>query len=316
MTNIILGSWGQVANIVFVFISAWFLEAAQGIHLKKVLELILQTWFYCVVILLIAIWVFPGTVTIKTIIQQLLTPFYGQYWFITTYIVFYMLIPVLQFLIRKMEDKTLGKICLILTMIVPFYNFVFQNVGANLADFCYTFLLAAYLKRRKRCFVEQYCWKVVLGGCAIIILGILVGYTFFDGRFHFLVFQHLCNTRNLIIYFIAISLFFCFRKCQLRYHSYINRIAKATLGVYIIHENFLLSGGQETSLLWDGVFHMSDAFLCDWYPIYLIGVVFTVFVASTIIELIRMEVTKRHSILECDKIRRICMKFDNWWVVN
>ena len=49
---------------------------------------------------------------------------------------------------------------------------------------------------------------------------------------------------------------------------------------------------------------------------YLIGGVVAIFAASTIIELIRMEVTKRHFILECDRIRKICMKFDDWWEVN
>lgn len=173
-----MGSWGQVADIVFVFISAWFLADVRGIHLKKVLELVLQTWFYCMVILLIAI------------------------------------------------------------------------------------------------------------------------------------------RRNPIIYFIAICLFYGFRKCRLGYHPYINKVAKATLGVYIIHENFLLSGGTGKSLLWDGMFHMGDAFLHDWYPVYLIGIVIVVFVVSTVIELIRLEVAKHCSMLECNSIKKICMKFDDWWVVK
>ena len=162
LVNVILTSWGQVGNIVFVLISSWFLIEQEGICFKKVMNIFLQAWSYSVLILVFVILGRLRPIGLKEMIKALITPFYGGYWFITTYLAFYMLVPALRYLTQKVTVDTLKRLCLLLTILIPAYNVFFENPGATLADFCYTFFLAAYLKKKKNNWFEQHSCGGVL----------------------------------------------------------------------------------------------------------------------------------------------------------
>lgn len=86
-------------------------------------------------------------VSFVSVIKIILTPVFPQYSFITTWIVFYISIPLLRTIITSMNIAQLRKLAVVFFLIVPAYNFIWNNVGSHLLSFYYMFFLVALLSR-------------------------------------------------------------------------------------------------------------------------------------------------------------------------
>lgn len=165
MINLLLGSWGQVGVVLFIIISSWFLADSSEWHFRKIISISIQTWFYSVAILMIIYLCQPQKVSWKIAIQEVLTPLYQQYWFVTTYLFFYMCMPILRWIVNRMTLDNIKKVCIISTGLVLFYNMFFgifgNNVGGSLIDFCCLFFVVVYFKRTENNWVQRHC---ILGG--------------------------------------------------------------------------------------------------------------------------------------------------------
>lgn len=321
----VLGIWGQLGVACFVIISSWFLAEKNGIHTKKVVMMVAQVWGTSVVITLLMMLI-GENVSLKTIIKEFATPIYGQYWFITCYLIFYLIVPILQYLCSKLSDESLKKVFIVLTIIIPIYKFLSSGDIGNLGDFCYLFIATAYLKRKENNFIERHA----IGGfiasflivvCSMIILnviGTLIGSVFLIER--------LFVTRHILIYLMAMSLFYIFKNnIKIGYIKIINLIGKSTLGVYILHENILMRGGgilnenlqlSSSSFLWDGIFKMDKYYLSPMFGIYLIGSIFLVFAICSLVELLRIKFVDNMIIERIKPLDKVCKQMDIWYQLS
>lgn len=310
----LLGSWGQIGVILFVIITSWFTVDRQGIKSVKAVTIALQAWITSVLIVLIMLIVpsFPSP-SLKKIVVELMTPFYQQYWFVTTFLFFYVILPLLQKLVGRMDAKTLGLICLLLTPLIPLYNYFWQNVGGSLADFIYIFLLTGYLKRKEGNWFETHRHLAAIGILIlegmIIALKLIFTYVIPGHDNGFIMLYQNLRGRTFLSIGASFLIFYCFKNYHIRYHKWINVAGKATFGIYLLHENMLLRivDGHK-SLLWSGLFHI------DWWYqnssfawiVHILAAV-TVFIICLPISLLLNTMTER---MVFKPVRRMCKKFD------
>lgn len=303
VANYLLGSYGQLGVMLFIIISSYFLCDKDGIHIKKALNLYLQTMLYSVAIFFfVKIFKFEP-VGIKQLIKAILTPIFSGYWFIRSYLIFYLLVPFLQNYLKNAEEKQIEKLFLTLTVLVPVLRFFFfvEEFG-NVGDFVYTFIAVYYLKNHPGNFIEKHA-KILSATLLVLMWSSMLAINFLGHKMNLPkitgVLLHIFASRNIFLMILAMSIFYIFKNNVKTGHSkIINAVASTTLGVYILHENPLFNsygkdGLRETALLFEhwlkiGVHFEQDTF----YPLYFIACVLGVFATCSTIDFARQLLCK------------------------
>ena len=289
--------WGQLGVMIFVMISSWFMADRQGICGQKIIMLLLQVWTTCILeIVAIGIW-HPERLSKGIILKELLTPLYQKhYWFISVYLVFLIIVPPMQLLVQALSDHSLQSVCLMMTVLIPLYNYYSDNVGGALADFCYIFLVVAYLKRKPDNWLRRNCSCFWIGIAAIA--GCLIGYKLLlspklgDG----LLLRILSlRGRTLLLFLVAVELFYCFEKMKPFTSRIINAISGTMFGVYLIHENLMIRGEVNgSSFIWNDLLHIDDLYMEQpFFVMYYIGIVLAVFAGCILLEFLRQNLIER-----------------------
>ena len=246
--------WGQLGVMLFVMISSWFMVDKQGIRMKKVIDLVLEVVTVCVSMLIVFAIVYPDSLNVRLIIKELLTPTYKQYWFITTFLVFYLIMPLLQKLVSVLSDIALRNTCVVLTLLIPIYNYLTTNVGDTLADFSYIFMVTAYLKRNSGNWLKRHhrmlCVIPSLISASFILYKLFVERHF--GEALLMRTFSMLRGRTLLPFLGCVGIFYAFESMKPIYSKAINTLGGTMFGVYLIHENILLRGeANGFSLLWN-----------------------------------------------------------------
>ena len=127
----------------------------------KAVRLYLQTMISSVLIFLFVKLGGFEPVGVKEFVKAILTPVYGGYWFIRTYLLFYLIVPFLQKAVQSADEKTHKNLLIILTILLPVLRFFFFVEGefGNVGDFVYIFVAVSYLKKHEGNFLEKLCFR-------------------------------------------------------------------------------------------------------------------------------------------------------------
>ncbi len=260
---VLIGIWGQLGVMIFVMISSWFMVDKQGIRMKKVIDLLLEVMTFCIGMLLIFSIVYPKSINIKLIVKELATPAYKQYWFITTFLAFYLIMPLLQKLVSSLSNIALRNTCIVLTLLIPIYNYLFVNVGDTLADFSYIFIMTAYLKRNPDNWFKRN-HRMLLLILPLISVSLILFKLFAEhylGEALLLRMFTMLRGRTFLLFLGCVGIFYTFENMKSIHSSGINLIGSTMFGVYLIHENILLRGETNgASLLWNKLIPIGQSF--------------------------------------------------------
>ncbi len=252
-------AWGMeslciVAVNVYMLISGYFLVES-GFKLHRVIELWCQVLFYTILVplVLIVLGILPTSIfSIYYILQTVLPVQMEHYWFITAYIIMYLLSPVLATAAKNMSKERLrGTIIGLLLFfavsksVLPF-ELVMDNKGYDGLWFICVFLVAAYMRLYGIPFFTRKengrrGLLVYLLGCAGIygvMLAVRMVYLktgsldhFIDSTYHY---NHVLNLMA------AMGLFYAFYHLKMDgerpWAKIICKVAPYTLGVYLLHE--------------------------------------------------------------------------------
>ena len=236
--RVFYNSFTCVGVNAFVLISGYF-----GISFKKdrLLKLIFQTLFYSVVLLLISIAIGWHSFDIKKDFVTFLPIITIQYWFISTYVVLYIISSWLNFSIDSISTNTFKKILIVGFIIVyvwPTFSCLTNSKqfigdeGMGIVNFSYLYLLGRYLRLH---YVQNrspyfYFSGFIISGFTLFIcalsISLIIGHSFSS--------LYACNT--IFIFLGSLCLFLLFKKIQLQ-SNIINYMAKSCLAVYLIHYN-------------------------------------------------------------------------------
>ncbi len=242
--------WGSFSVAVnsFVLISGYF-----GIKFKteRLVHLVIQTFFYSATIFIIVLLL--GWYTINSyrdffFFFPILTK---KYWFITCYIILYILAPWLNIWVKSLEKRSYRKLLIVGFLIIyvwPTFSFLFaapqfvDDAGYGIINFVYLYMLGYYLRHH---YMHRYnSFRYFLGylTMAFLLFFSQVSISYFWG----FEFTSWLSYNTIFVFWGAIFFFMSFS--SMNFHSYfINRLAKPCLAVFLIHAH---------PLIW--------RFLCNW----------------------------------------------------
>ena len=230
---------------VFVLISGYFLCTTDKRTLKKPFELIAQLILYSLVIYL-ALSAF-GVVEFSG--KGLVRQFIPANWFVTLYVVLYVLSPYINAVTGRFSKKgwtVFFVVWLSLFSLIPMLLGIFESFGVPIADinpygmmgntagyslvnFVTLYCVGSYLRVRK--VEERISLKAVLLTVFICVL-LLWGLRFVP--IHSAPWHIAGWYDNIVMILMAASLFVVFKKIHLK-SVVVNRIAGASFAVFIIH---------------------------------------------------------------------------------
>ncbi len=144
-----------VAVNCYVLISGYFLVNSK-FNLKKLIKIVCETFFYSFFIALLLICsnkVNLGNMKFIDIIKTILPSMAGQYWFITVYIMLYLIFPFLNIIIKNINKKQFQILLIIaigitsiITSIFPFVTHSGVAAGRVIIWFIILYFIGAYIR--------------------------------------------------------------------------------------------------------------------------------------------------------------------------
>lgn len=193
-----------------------------------------------------------------------------------------------------------------MSLIVGNFTGHFQKIYSNVGFWVFCYFFSLYLKRYSPSILKK---KYLLAGIfSLCWLFIVVLYTL----------KYLFPGTPVITYLLSVStshtsipciiggysLFFIFKDIKLPYIPIINTIAKTTFGILMIHDhNFFRAP------LWNQIIKTSDWFYSDFFVFRVIGAVLCIFIAASIIDLIRINLFEKN-IFRIKKLQKIFSNID------
>ena len=150
-----LEAFALVSVNCFILISGYFLCEAK-FKLKKICLLLLQIWFYSVVLYLVCCAFKYDTFNIKTLILVYLFPtITGKWWYASVYVALYFIFPYINLALKHLTRKQHLYLICTLVMIFSFIPvLIFFSIdtlghlnGYSLLWFIVLYIIAAYLRK-------------------------------------------------------------------------------------------------------------------------------------------------------------------------
>lgn len=282
--------WGGRLGVnLFVLISGYFLVKTK-FSIFRLTKLWVQILTYSVVVYLIFAFMGEIDFSIKGFIKCFVPVISGKWWFATTYFMLVLMSPFLNILLRHLDKKNFR--LLIITLFICWvlvYTFTQYNFEcSNFTWFVFLYIIAGYIRLYKPCKqkISKYVFLVILFACLIvsfIIVSDILG-------IRFNAFRHLADTRYeyrfILVFGMSISLFLLSKNLNIRINKIINIVASTTFGVYLLHAGLTCSAEFLAKN-----FYTFDAMNSFSYSFgYSLLVIFSVFVACSLIELFRLYV--------------------------
>ena len=239
---LLLRSLGAVGNDIFFICTAWFLVDSQKSNKKKIIEMLLDVWVINIAFLLI---LKNGGVNVgkKDEIKAILPNTFALNWYITCYVIFYIIYPYLNKMIEKLKKKELLFLSLFMLFLYSIMNTIKGGLffTSNLIVFVTIYLCVAYIKKymiktisNKKIDRTIAILAVIFYILTIILLNALgTRISVLNSKM-----LHFVKTENPLFLLFAFSLFNLFRSRNF-VNKGINNLSKLTLYIYVIHENSL-----------------------------------------------------------------------------
>lgn len=295
---------GKVGVYIFVLITGYFMIYSH-ISLKKVVKLWLPIFFWSVILTAV---VGEGLhkLTAISLLESLFPVIFNQYWFMTTYMFIYLLIPVLNKTVLSLNNKLeLLLVAMTIVMIVPGGHLYGYNVDSQFVKLTIAYLYGALI--RKHDLLSNSSFKRL--GASLLWLGIVadLGDSFGGSYLYhlsqkpfFLNIAYLAD-QGISIFGVltAVGMFSWIGSKKISYNKFINNVAATTFGIYLIHDNEAVQ-----DVLWNKFFHMNDLISQPAYIVlYVLALCVAVFIVCSLLEFMRRSVFNK---LE----NKLSIKFD------
>lgn len=290
---LVFGAWGKTGINCFVIITGYFMCTSR-ITTKKFLKLYLQFLFYGVIIFVTFIITGDGTLSARKLIHAILPikDTSAAFTFVASFLVFYLLIPFLNILIKHLNKRDHTILLAILLTVYTILPSIKYQVEVNyIVWFNVLFIIASYIRfYGDDIKISHRGWGIItlcsmtLGALSVIVLYyrsqpgcISVWNTYFM----------LADCNKILALTTAVSSFFWFKGITIPNSRIINNIAATTFGVFLIHTNY----DAMREWLWkdtiDCVGHHGASIIHELG--YALLIVVAVFIACSAIDWIRLK---------------------------
>lgn len=299
--NKIITDWlhvgGQIGVGCFVLISGYFM-IGQSITAKKIFKIAGEVWFYTIG--LWAVWVVSlictGQFSLRGILGltklSFLPILFGQYWFVTAYIMLMLLSPFLNKLINAMEKKEYrALLATLIIIVVVLYggipNLFPKVLGDRLIPVIVVYFIAGYLRRFGDAEKKGAAKHILIAGALYVALLLVCYVITFAGNVaeseEIMSLRYFYRDLNSpFVVLISTELFIGFNKLDMKYSKAVNYIAGCTFGVYLIHANQFMTDMWLPKIF--PIYKLSNSALIFAFSV--LGVII-IYVGCTLIDILR-----------------------------
>lgn len=238
-------SWGlplrnicHIGVVVFVMISGYY-----GIRRKwsRLLELALTVSFYNILGILVATLCFKQHFEVRSLLSVFFPITKGGYWFITTYVVLYLIAPYLNMVLEKLPKRDFSLFLIVLGIIVWYGGGIWSNDighGRGIMAFILSYCIGSFIKKFYKTEAQKFAYwgglyliaSIIMVVCVAFLPGILSkGITHFTFGYN-----------ELGLYVMSVLLLLMFQSVKIR-SKVINWSATSCLGIYLCHGNTNIS---------------------------------------------------------------------------
>lgn len=274
----LIGILGIISNDIFILITGYY-AVNSNIKLRNIIKLVLESIFYSYAIMIIYT-IITGELNPNMIIDSLTPIIHNSNWFITCYILLYISIPFINILIQNIDKKQYSYLLLIaitIFSILPSLGLLNQYYSSYVW-FVIVYLVGAYIKKYN-------CKKLVLKNDLLFMFSSISLAIVLIAKRNWNV-GLIIGINNFIMFILGLSIFVEFINRKMFYNKYINYISSSVLGIYLIHDNFIIR-----PIIWQRA-NLKAYIDKPYFWIYEISIILIIFLSCFII----------------DKIRQICVE--------
>lgn len=229
-------SFVMVAVNCFVLISGYY-----GINFKihKLFKLEAQIWFWSITLFIISILTGIQQFDIKQCLHMIFPIISKQWWYVTVYVVLFVLSPWLNQLVDRIKKVNLIKLLIILFFffcIWPSFCYIINvpsitnDAGYGVVNFIFLYLIGRYIKLY---FADKYSSFTYAGLYMLCCLGIFATNTLLTNVLGFY-FNSFFSYDTIFCFVGSVMLFLSFKDAKFASNK-ISDFSKCILTVYIIH---------------------------------------------------------------------------------
>lgn len=282
----VFGAGGKLAVNAFVLMSGYFL-IRERFRFSKLCKLILQIWFYSILILMFAWCLDLKTVNTVNVIKSLM-PFGLMNWFAYTYLGLFIFFPLINRMLLGLDRINYLRM-LILGFIVLFLLptlTTFNVMSSGIIMFLYLYALGAYIRIYSGYIGEEDVQQKLLFICCILIglfivtdiLGIY--FRTFVKKLHYFS----CSGYGIFPLLMAMLSFLWTKNISVTSNKLINTLAMTTFGIYLIHDNGLIR-----RYLWHSLFQNAKYYTSELLVLHGVMSVLIVFCGCAIVDYLRVK---------------------------
>lgn len=283
---------GKIGVSGFVLISGYFMINSK-FTLKKFLKILGQVLFYSLIFLILFMTVLKpvSPITKQQIFRSFFPITFSAYWFITNYILLMILSPFINKLIFSLSKKELEKLIIILVVIwYVLGTFLKVDIGfSRIGCFILLYLISAYIKlyfelNKKSLSINKKVLLIsvillILSSIILNVIGKLANIkSFLTNSTYF------AEINSIFVLIISVTSFILFIGKKEYSNKYINEIAKYMLGVYLIHDNFLVR-----PYIWHNIFKNYEFVSSNFLILHAILSINILFILNILIDFLRMK---------------------------
>lgn len=274
---------GMIGNAIFFACSAWFLVGSSKSDKRKVFNMIVEVWVISIISLIITAAIRKGSISIGELIKAIFPTTLSVNWYITYYILFYLIHPFLNKAIYSMTKKQLFRFAALLFFIYSVIHFVKDDILFSPPQIylAIIYFWIAYIKLYCKDFSKNIKLNTIVlliglfGQFAGMLLTNIVG-----NRFNILHRGFIFWIQNVspFVILIAVSAFLLAKEWHFK-SVFINYISSLSLLVYIIHENFFVRRYLRPEIM----LRVYNKFGYDRIVLWVIIIAIAIFVVSVIL---------------------------------
>ncbi len=247
----ILYHFGELGVNCFILITGYFLPHSR-FGLKKLVLLVCQTEFYLIFCRAVLVLLGQAEWTSWTLKDYLFPILRPQYWFVSVYVLIYLLGPYLQKLVQAMNQQEFARLLLIQLGVWSVYPTVVQGLlyqNGNTEGMTYysrfvwlivMTLLGAYIRLYGLPFLANLkrsilCTLASFGAIVLFVLGVELGILTFPGIGP----VYFWPPNAVLLVLLSVGLFGVFVHLPVPAVGWVNYTASCTLGIYMLHDGSL-----------------------------------------------------------------------------
>lgn len=285
----VFGSFGKTGINCFVLITGYFM-CRKEISLRKWLKLLICILTYS---LLFGVFLLGLSYLSEMDMPSPITYRYGfiSTSFVYSYLLFYLFIPVLNILIKNIDQTQHKRLLVLLVFVFVCCSFIERGGLHYVAWFSVLYMIGSYLrnypfKRDKDVRFWGTLTAISFTASVVSVLAIMYCYKIM-GRHPSMWLSHimLSDSNAPMALLNAVTSFMWFKNIQIKHSKWINTLASCCFGILIIH-SFTVGVPH---LLWHVIFDCAGHYNTALYWIYAPMAVMIVFSVCACIELIRIK---------------------------